>query len=273
MKKFLRLLNFEFNRFFKFYGVGLIIIFIGQLAVFLNRVMTLNHELQVAIKQTGNNASEISQLLNTPFSMHNFLLSFPYRFLTYSILIIMFFYLFFTWYRDWLGKNTFIYRLLMLPVNRMQLFWSKSLVFLIGGFAYIAFQYMVVTLFQQIAVWMTPKEYMTVLPAHVIMQKCYGYGGFPPSDPWLVFIIIGLCFVLLTHFFAAILMERAYRLKGLIAAIIYLPLIISFQIILYILNVQLLLSELLLYTAVLSVLSWVISLGIIHYLLKSKVTV
>ena len=44
-------------------------------------------------------------------------------------------YVFFIWYRDWLGKNTFIYRLLMLPTNRLNIYLAKAttiLLFILG---------------------------------------------------------------------------------------------------------------------------------------------
>ena len=34
-------------------------------------------------------------------------------------------YVFFIWYRDWFGKNTFIYRLLMLPTERINIYFAK----------------------------------------------------------------------------------------------------------------------------------------------------
>ena len=35
-------------------------------------------------------------------------------------------YVFFIWYRDWLGKNTFAYRLLMLPTDSNEYLFSES---------------------------------------------------------------------------------------------------------------------------------------------------
>ena len=40
--------------------------------------------------------------------------------------VILIIYVFFIWYRDWLGKNTFIYRLLMLPTARIQCLFGKG---------------------------------------------------------------------------------------------------------------------------------------------------
>ena len=40
--------------------------------------------------------------------------------------VVLIIYVFFIWYRDWLGKNTFIYRLLMLPTARIQCLFSKG---------------------------------------------------------------------------------------------------------------------------------------------------
>ena len=35
-------------------------------------------------------------------------------------------YVFFIWYRDWLGKYTFAYRLLMLPTTRINIYFAKA---------------------------------------------------------------------------------------------------------------------------------------------------
>lgn len=273
MKKFFNLLNFEFNRFFKIYGSSLLIIFIGQALIFGNQLMETSHDLDIAMQQTGNNISEVSQILGAPLTMNTFLLSSGYRLIVFSILFVLLFYVFFTWYRDWQGKNTFIYRLLMLPIGRMQLFWSKSLVFVIGGLCYIAFQYVTVALFQRIALWIIPQEFITALPVHTILQKNVAYSGFPPTTPFLIFSVIGFCYLWLTHLFAVILMERAYGVKGIIAGLIYLPLMGAIQANVFFLNISLLASELVLYTLAFSFITWVFSLLVIHYLIKSKVTV
>lgn len=273
MKKFIRLLNFEFNRFFKFFSAALFFIFTGQSILFTEALLRKNQQLQYAIQQTGGNESQINQMISLPLTMKSFLESFWYRLLVYSILAFLFFYLIFNWYRDWLGKNTFIYRLLMLPINRMQIFWAKSLILVIGALAYIAFQYCSVGFYQMIARWLLPHEYFTSLPIHEILEEATAYMGFPPTKALQIFLIIGACFVVLTHFTAAIMIERSLRLKGIIIGVFYCGTMYILQLLPLILNFSLLSSEVFLMTVACFILSWTISLAVIYYLLNHKVSV
>ena len=50
-------------------------------------------------------------------------------------IVALIFYCFIIWYRDWFGKNTFAYRLLMLPTSRLNLYIAKAttiLLFILG---------------------------------------------------------------------------------------------------------------------------------------------
>src|SRR5690625_1417433 len=50
------------------------------------------------------------------------------------------FYIFFIWYRDWFARNTFIYRLRMLPTSRMNIFFTKVATIMLTVFGLVAFQ-------------------------------------------------------------------------------------------------------------------------------------
>ena len=49
-------------------------------------------------------------------------------------------YVFFIWYRDWLGKNTFSYRLLMLPTARINVYLAKATTILLYVLGLVALQ-------------------------------------------------------------------------------------------------------------------------------------
>src|SRR5699024_5095374 len=117
--------NFEFSRFSKLYGSLILFTLLSQLiAVFITArnymsdVQTLLYEDQltesVVLGQMG------------PLSMAHVVTRMPLFMLSIALCVgVMFMYCLFIWYRDWNGKNTFIYRLLMLPTERMSLFFSK----------------------------------------------------------------------------------------------------------------------------------------------------
>ena len=43
-----------------------------------------------------------------------------------SVHVVLIIYVFFIWYRDWFGKNTFIYRLFMLPTARINVYLQRQ---------------------------------------------------------------------------------------------------------------------------------------------------
>ena len=49
-------------------------------------------------------------------------------------------YVFFIWYRDWFGKNTFSYRLLMLPTARINVYLAKATTILLYVLGLVALQ-------------------------------------------------------------------------------------------------------------------------------------
>src|SRR5699024_9391346 len=138
------------------------------------------------------------------------------------IVLVFMFYSFFTWYREWLGKNTFIYRLLMLPTNRSYLLLSKSLVFIIGGLMAFVFQFGSYFVELKLAEWLVTDGHYTLLNIHNV-QPMYGLAQevlFPTS--LIKFIsIYSFAFAALTSLFAGILIERSFGLKGLILGAVY----------------------------------------------------
>src|SRR5690606_16459870 len=69
------------------------------------------------------------------------------------------FYVFFIWYRDWFARNTFIYRLLMLPTSRMNIFFSKATTIMLTVLALVAYQIILLNIEMTITKWIVPKVY------------------------------------------------------------------------------------------------------------------
>src|SRR5699024_979474 len=114
MTKFIRLLNFEWNRIARFILGLLIFVFVVQLATVIYAVSDYKRHIINNNVRAGMTPTEIVNSYGG-FSSLQFIYE-PFFFLSIGVGIAsVFFYIFFIWYRDWLGKNTFIYRLLMLP--------------------------------------------------------------------------------------------------------------------------------------------------------------
>ena len=125
MNRFLKLVHFELNRFFKIYLVliGMTILF-QIIAVITESKTYLNRANDLIYKELMPKAQFIEQYGTFSFfEVTNSTWFLGPIALCIAALII---YVFFIWYRDWLGKNTFTYRLLMLPTDSNEYLFSKS---------------------------------------------------------------------------------------------------------------------------------------------------
>src|SRR5699024_9527291 len=118
---------------------------------------------------------------------------------------------------EWLGKNTFIYRLLMLPTNRTYLLLTKSLVFLIGGLLAFSFQFGLYFIELKIAEWLVTDGHYTLLNIHNV-QPFYDlvHSLLFPTTLFQFISRYSFAFAALMSLFAGIIIERSFGLKGLI---------------------------------------------------------
>ncbi|TVY01953.1 hypothetical protein [Cohnella terricola] len=130
-------------------------------------------------------------------------------------------YAFLIWYRDWFGRSTFIYRLLMLPTARRHIYLAKLTALITFIFALVGFQLVLLSLEKWIFAFTVPAELTehsyiaeaieanrvlaTLLPRS-FEQFMYAYG-------------IGIMAVIVA--FTAILIERSFRLIGIVYAAFY----------------------------------------------------
>ena len=221
MNRYLKLVNFEVNRFFKLYIGLLIIVAISQfVSLFL---------VKSSYMSTANDANYASSMKATEeFIASNGLLSFNHvanhpLFIGPIVICIalMMFYVFIIWYRDYFGKNTFIYRLFMLPTSRMTIYFAKATTILIMVLSLLAFQLILlpieINVFQQIVpseligkmstidLFMSPTIFQMILPSNFV-DFIFRY-----------LIGMGLVFTLFTF----ILLERSFRWKGILFGVLY----------------------------------------------------
>ncbi|UPM54045.1 hypothetical protein [Gottfriedia acidiceleris] len=221
MNRYLKLVNFEVNRFFKLYIGLLIIVAISQ---FLSLFLVKSKYMQAA-----NDANYASSMKATEqFISSNGLLTFNYV-ANHALFIgpivisvaLMMFYIFIIWYRDYFGKNTFIYRLFMLPTSRMTIYFAKATTILIMVLSLLAFQLVLlpieINVFQQII----PSELLGKMNTVDLVMGPNIFQMILPSN-FVDFIFryligMGLVFTLFTF----ILLERSYRWKGILFGILY----------------------------------------------------
>lgn len=276
MKRYLKLVNFEFNRFLKIYLtlIGIVVLF-QMVGVIVNsqRYVSLAEEiLNEGILPTSTFLEQYGQMsflkiTGTPWFFGPIMLSI-------ATLII---YVFFIWYRDWLGKNTFIYRLLMLPTERINVYFAKATTILLLVLGLIALQLLLIPIESQIMRWIVPEEYVMNFTVKEITTSQDLIIFFPYTlTEFVVYYGGGISVVCIV--FTAILFERSYRLKGVIYWILYCaasllifiaPLLVdSFLLDNYFYPLELLALEVAMALLVLTIAIWT---G--NYLLKNKVRV
>ncbi|MEO4055145.1 hypothetical protein [Solibacillus sp. CAU 1738] len=219
MKSYVKLVNFEINRFFKLYlilmGLTIVcqvfgaIIFSKGYMISANRII---YENQLSV-------SQYTEQYGT-FSFDHFFSSGWIEIPIYFCIAMLTIYVFFIWYRDWFGKNTFIYRLLMLPTERINIYFAKLTTIMLLVLGLITMQILLILIDMQIVNSIVPADYRTYFS---IFENNH-------LDLWLLlypntfieFIMMyGFGLIFVAVLFTAILFERSYRLKGIFFAIVY----------------------------------------------------
>ncbi|WP_121638984.1 hypothetical protein [Virgibacillus sp. Bac330] len=277
MKSYFRLTEFELGRFFTFYLVliGLTIVsqIIGVIVVskeYMNEANKMIYQeglsKQAFIEQQG--MISLADWANSKFFLA------PIAVCAVTLLI----YMFLIWYRDWLGKNTFIYRLLMLPTQRIHLFFAKATTIFMMVLGLFALQAFLIYIAGIVLEWMVPNEFMqTMGVSEVSFTAMHLYMILPAT--FMEFLLnygTGIMFVFV--FFTAILIERSYRWKGLLFAIGYVVVATAMFMSLIILNkvwnvLPLYPLEWLFLQIILGIIVTASSVFLSHYLLTKKITV
>ncbi|AUJ23786.1 hypothetical protein [Virgibacillus dokdonensis] len=277
MKSYFRLTEFELGRFFKFYLVliGLTIVsqIIGVIAVSKEYMQEANEAIYQdgLSKQAFMDQRGLISLLDWTNSIW-FLA--PIALCVVTLLI----YMFFIWYRDWLGKNTFIYRLLMLPTQRIHLFFAKATTIFIMVLGLVALQVFLIYIAGIVLEWMVPNEFMQTMGVSEVSVASQYVNTILPATftEFVLYYGTGLMFVCI--FFTAILIERSYRWKGLLFAIGYVAAATAVFMSLIFLSMEwelfpLYPLEWLILQIIIGIIVTASSVFLSHYLLTKKITV
>lgn len=277
MRNFMKLLNFELDRFIKIYGSLIAIVITSQIVgviVLSRKYVSLSRE---AIYDQGMSQSEFLEMYD-PFSFIDVIGS-PWFMGPIALSAAgLIFYSFLIWYRDWFGKNTFIYRLLMLPTNRLNIFLAKILSIMLMVFGLISIQLGLLVIESKILKWIVPKTFrLDFNIPDIIMHSNYLQILIPQTFTEFI-LYYGLGFIAVSTLFTGILFERSYRLKGVILGAVYAA-IVSGLLVLPLFIEEMILGgyfymiEVIMIEIVLGIIIIAMSLWISNYLLKNKVTV
>src|SRR3954469_3732281 len=219
MNRYLKLVHFEWSRFFKIYLVLIGITVLFQIIAVITEAKTyLNRANDQIYKELIPKAQFIEDY--GTFSFFDITQSTWFIGPIALCIAVLIIYVFFIWYRDWLGKNTFIYRLLMLPTNRLNIYLAKATTILLFILGLLATQLLLFPIEGQILQWMVPDEFRTDMTIFEITKRDYLNVFFPQTfTEFVLYYGIGMTAVFVV--FTAILFERSYRLKGIIYGLLY----------------------------------------------------
>ena len=278
MKALLKLINFELDRMSKFLyalmGFTLVSNLIAYTLLPIRFMNQINEYMRI------NNAS----IEETIDSFGRF---FFYD-ITESLWLVgpifmgitgLLFYSIFTWYREWFGKNTFAYRLLLLPTARMNIFFSKLIVVFIGIFTLIATQMLSLAIGYPIVSMIIDPSFMGDISLMQALHMNLAYHYIFPINIWMFLMVNGIGLILLIVLFTFILMERSFGLRGIILGVpyaalallvvlfpVFIPRILQNHYILY--SSEMVMLEVFAFTLV-----GIISLATSRYLINHKITV
>ena len=277
MKNYLKLMNFEFNRCVKLYFSLIGLTILSQLiAVFVESRSYIN-QLNEAVYQ---NKMAKAQFLSETGEMSMFWVVNNIWFLLPIIISVtaVLFYSFYIWYVEWMGKNTFIYRLLMLPTSRMTVFWSKLTTIALMIFGLVSIQLVLLVVESQLLKLLISSDIRLDLSIQQISEISFYLSFFIPQSFLSFIIYYGVGFVLLFLGFTAVLFERSFRFKGIIMGI-------GFSIVLFLLFLSPIIAkdifgfnwlypgEIIITEVIVGLLVIALSSCMSHYLLNKKITV
>ncbi|MGE7908123.1 hypothetical protein [Lysinibacillus xylanilyticus] len=185
-------------------------------------------------------------------------------------------YVFFIWYRDWFGKNTFIYRLLMLPTERITIYFSKLMTIMLLVLGLVTLQILIFPIEIQIINSNIPTDlqsHFSIYDFDSLRMWAWLY----PNTLTGFILIYGVGLIFVAVLFTTVLIERSYGLKGIFIAIVYgmlsfgvfiAPLLVNRLLNGYFYTLEVFLMEL-----VISIIVLVSAIWIANYLLKYKIRV
>lgn len=282
MNRYFKLVHLELSRFMKIYLVLIAITIVSQIAGVIVRSRSYMNQANDAIYGDLMSMEQFLEQQNGALSMAHMMQSIWFQGPVALCIAALLFYCFFIWYRDWFGKNTFIYRLLMLPTARLNVFFAKATSIFLMVLGLVSLQLLLFPIQSTILKWLVPVDFRTDLAIREIINSNIAYGNYMQilvPESFIQFMInYGIGFMAVFVLFTAILFERSFRWKGVLLGSVYslvaiavflLPILLEgfFQIH-YFYPVELLIIE-----VFLGIIVTTISICMSRYLLNKKITV
>ncbi|WP_419883271.1 hypothetical protein ACN6MY_06705 [Peribacillus sp. B-H-3] len=220
MKKYAKLVNFEVNRFGKMYLALLLITVLSQfIGVIVHSNSYMSNAHQDMQQQSLTEAQYLSNFGPTSFLdiMNSFWFLGPIALSAIGLIL----YIFLIWYRDWFGKNTFIYRLLMLPTSRLNVYLAKATAIFLMVLGLTALQLLILPLENELFLQLVPEHFRSVFQISTLIEGNQVLNVIIPRNFPQFILSYGIGFMCVFALFTAIMFERSYRIKGVFFGILY----------------------------------------------------
>jgi hypothetical protein len=274
MNRYLKLVNFEVNRFFKFYVILIAIITLLQIGGVILQTSSYMKNAETVIARDFIAIETYIEKYGA-YSFDRFIYSGGYMWSIMLGISVLLLYVLIIWYRDWFGKSKFMYRLLMLPTERRNIYLAKLTTILLFTLGLITVQVFLILIEQKIVSWLIDPAFLKNIPFNDAIQRDV-FIYFYPKTFFDFILIYGIGIISVAVIFTGILLERSYHLKGIFFALLYAGLMVLVFAAPFILNelyYYFFPMEILAITIFVSLLIFGNAVWFANYLLKYKVNV
>jgi len=278
MISYLKLVHMELSRFGKIYMTLFAITLLSQMGIVWMKaretIGTIDGQIESRYMTYAEYAAQSGKIYFSSVMSNSMFYLAPAA-LSAAILVA---YILMIWYRDWLFKNPFIYRLLMLPMQRSGLYFAKLTAIVLMVLGLVVFQFLLVPLEIAFFRFLLPDGLVADLSALQFIKGHFLLHILLPENLFDFVLLYGTGVIAVCVIFASVLLERSYRLKGLVGGVIYAALTVFIVCCPYLfwggsIENRLYPMEIFLLELLLVVLMGGVSIALGLYLIKKKVTV
>lgn len=220
MNRYLKLVNFEFNRFSKIYISLIVLTIVSQI---IGVFVVSNNFLKNAKEIMGNSSVTVAKFIEENEAMSFYQISGSLWVIGPIVICIaaLLFYMFLIWYRDWYGKNSFIYRLLMIPTARLNIYFAKATSLFLMVLGLVAVQISLLPLENIFMKYLVPSELRIDLTLTEIINSSQYIALLFPTTLFDFGVNYAIGFIFVFVIFTAILLERSFGVIGILLAAFY----------------------------------------------------
>lgn len=218
MNSYLKLVHMEIHRFRTILGGLMLITALFQITALITNVRNelAIRKLPTYIPRTHGSYDDSLSFALIEFRMQRWFII-P-MLLCIAVLAV---YVLVIWYRDWVGRSSFIYRLLMLPTARFHIYLAKCTAMILFVFSLLSFQLLLLFIENMIFKIIVPADLRIDSFFSEIIASNRALKILLPSNFEQFIYLYGLGIIAVLVIFTAILIERCYARIGILYGLLY----------------------------------------------------